>query len=124
MRKIALILPLITLFGACSTYTWTGQNSGVSEEAAAMGLKDVATLEREYQNERSWAELRQSMDRRTNALTNGFASIWSTIDRHMFNASAGDPSIDYPTDHNYFTGTISGVSDGVSENVLGWLPIR
>ena len=124
MRKLALILPLTLVLGACQNFTWQGQNAGLSQEDAAMGLKDVATLEREYQNERSWSELRRSIDRRTNALTSGFASVWTTFDRHLFNASPGDPSIDYPTDQNYFTGTLWSAGAGLSQNVLPWLPVR
>ena len=124
MRTLARILPLTLLLGACSSFTWQGQNAALSKEAAALGLKDVATLEREYQNERSWSELRRSVDRRTNALTAGFASIWSTMDRHMFGATPGDPSIDYPTDDNYFTGTLWGACSGLSTNLLPWLPVR
>ncbi|MCC6781694.1 MAG: hypothetical protein IT457_02540 [Planctomycetes bacterium] len=124
MRKIAIILPLSLVLGACSSFTWQGQNANLSPEAAEMGLKDVATLEREYQNERSWGELRRAVDRRTNALNNGLGNVWTTIDRHLFNASAGDPSIDHPTDQNYFSATLWQTGSGLSENVMPWLPVR
>ena len=43
MRKLA-ILPLAFALGACSSFSWSGQNSNLSDEDRSLGLKDVATL--------------------------------------------------------------------------------
>ena len=122
MRKFAFILPLALVLGACSNFTWQGQNANLSKEAAEMGLKDVATLEREYQEQRSWGEMRRAIDRRTNALSYGFTNMWNVLDRHVFNASPGNPAIDHPTDENYFSATLGGATDGVSRTVMPWVP--
>ena len=123
MRKLA-ILPLAFALGACSSFSWSGQNSNLSDEDRSLGLKDVATLSREYSNSRDWQNYRRRVDGRTNALGRDLSSVFSTFDRHLFNYSDTDPYVNFETDENYFTTTVWEVGSGIGRNTLPWLPVR
>ena len=106
MRKLAVLLPLALLSFSCSSFTWQGQSAGVTEEQKERGLKDIATLTREYETENYWAGMRAKRDMLVNAWGRDFAAITTTIDRHLFNASPTDPSIAFPTESNYLDHTV------------------
>jgi len=100
MRKLFLVLPLFVLTMSCQNFTWQGQGSGLSQDEDARGLKDIHELVREYETNRYWSKVRQRRDGRVNAFARGLASMQDTIDRHLFNYSPLDPSVNYPTDNS------------------------
>ena len=121
--KSGLGLSLVLALGACSSFSWQGRNANLSEQEAALGLKDVATLQAEFNKERRWNNLSRTIDGRTNALARDLDNIWSSIDRHLFNYSRTDPYVNHETDQNYFSAALSGVGTGVYTNVVPWMPV-
>ncbi|MBK8977919.1 MAG: hypothetical protein IPM29_18590 [Planctomycetes bacterium] len=119
MRKLALILPVLAgalALGAC-------QSSEASKSSASeLTVADVARMESDYAHERSWSKLRHTIDGRTNAFDRDLGSVWSTINRHFFNYSADDPYVNFETDETYLTVFWSQTFDGVSQNVVPWIP--
>ena len=100
MRKLALVLPLALLTFSCSTFTWTGQGAGLTEDQADRGARDAGQLAREYDTESYWADVRARRDGRVNAWAAGFTNIQNTLDRHFFNYSPTDPYLNHPTSSN------------------------
>lgn len=98
MRKLALLVPLILATTACQGFTWRGQGSGLTDEQAALGVKDIDALAREYDTRTYWAGLRRQMDGRSNAFRRDLANVQSAFGRHFLNYSADDPYVNYPTD--------------------------
>lgn len=99
-------LPAVALFASlalltsCSTFSWKGQGSEVAPTDAARGIKDVPTLNKEYETEKFFAAVRRRMDGRSNAFGRDLDSITATIDRHLFNYSADDPYVNFPTEYD------------------------
>ncbi|MDP6929934.1 MAG: hypothetical protein QF412_09565 [Planctomycetota bacterium] len=98
MRKLLAIVPLAFLLASCGSFTWKGQGGGVSDEQAARGIRDVEYLTRAYDTETYFRSLRRRKDGRANAFGRDLSAIQSTIDRHIFNYSPGDPSVNYESD--------------------------
>ena len=96
MRKLALVLALMP-FAACSTFTWEGQGTGVTQEQQARGIKDVGTLASEYQKRSFYNSVRRRSDGRNNAFGRDLMKITDFIDRHLWNYDANDPYINYPS---------------------------
>jgi hypothetical protein len=105
MRKSLIALPLVLLMASCSTFTWKGQRSGVTDDQAARGIKDVAELTRQYETEKFWSSVRARRDGRVNALSRDFNRIQNTIDRHLFNYSPTDPFVNHRTNEDVWTTT-------------------
>lgn len=82
----------VLLLGAACNFTWTGRSGHIDEVAAARGVKDVETLERDYETQRFWSRRRQNMDRRVDALWWGIESTIDSLDRHLFNVGAPGPA--------------------------------
>ncbi len=123
MRILALTISLALLAG-CKSFTWEGQNPGISEAQAARGMKDPKTLAAEHSRQLFWAEVRRNMDGRTNALDRDFKNIGTTIDRHFFNYSPDDPYVNFPTDENYWSTTLNRAGSFFGTNVMPWVPAR
>ena len=96
MRKILVALPLAFLMASCSTMTWSGQ--GPSRSDSERGAIDVDELTRRYETAKFWRSVRARRDGRVNAFGRDLAAIQNTLDRHFFNYSVTDPSVNYPTD--------------------------
>jgi hypothetical protein len=124
MRKLATVLPLTLLLGACSTFTWQGRNAGLTEGQRERGVKSIDTLVQEYESENYWRGMRRTIDGRTNALSRDLGNISATIDRHFFNYSSTDPYVNFETNQTYFTGALHQGGSFVGVNTLPWLPVR
>lgn len=94
MRRLAktALLGALLLGVSCQDFSWTGRSGQVDEEAAARGVKDVESLEREYETQRFWANQRRNMDGRWRALGNGLERVGDTFDRHFFNYPRPKPA--------------------------------
>lgn len=100
MSKLhALAIVSLALLSSCA-FSWKGQSSEVSAQDASRGLKDVPTLTKQYETQKLFAGLRRRMDGRSNAFARDMDSIVSTLDRHMFNYSADDPYVNFPTEYS------------------------
>jgi hypothetical protein len=97
MRKLALVLTLLPL-AACSTFGWDGQGAGVSKDQKNRGIKDVAALSSEYNQQHFYRQVRRRSDGRNNAFGRDLMSIQDFMDRHLWNYNANDPYINYPSD--------------------------
>jgi hypothetical protein len=121
MRKLASILSLTAILGtACTWEPW----HDVPPEQAELGIKSVSTLQAEYESARSWSEVRGRMDGLTNALQRDLGNVFTTIDRHVFNYSPSDPSVNFPTTENFLSVTLFEVGTGFGGWVLPWIPAR
>lgn len=89
----------LALLASCGSFTWRGQSGDLSGTDASRGLKDVATLTKDYETARFFTGLRRRMDGRSNAFNRDLESLTSTIDRHFFNYSADDPYVNFPTEY-------------------------
>ncbi len=107
MRKLVVLLALAIASSSCSSFTWRGLGSDLSEEDRERGIKDIGALTREYESETYWRGVRARRDMLVNAWGRDFRAISTLIDRHVFNASATDPSINHPTDSNYLRHTLA-----------------
>ncbi|MBL8753627.1 MAG: hypothetical protein JNK15_10020 [Planctomycetes bacterium] len=97
MRKLAIVLTLLPL-AACSTFGWEGQGGGVTAEQRARGIKDVAALSSEYNQQNFYRQVRRRSDGRNNAFGRDLMSIQDFMDRHLWNYNANDPYVNYPSD--------------------------
>lgn len=122
MRKIALALALLPMLGACQSFGWSGAGAGVTPEQAELGIMDVAALADAQDTESFFASVRRRRDGRSNAFGRDLGKITDFIDRHLFNYSADDPYVNYPSnttmiDHvgrfgvNTFAGRIPVIDD-------------
>ncbi len=66
---------------------------------SSRGLKDLATLNQEYENEKFFSGVRRRMDGRSNAIGRDLDNITALIDRHFFNYSVDDPYVNFPTQY-------------------------
>lgn len=99
MRKLALLVPLILAATSCQTpMTWEGSGSGLTEQQRALGIKDVAALNRDYETRAYFRNLRRRMDGTSNAFARDLNSIQSSFGRHFLNYSEDDPYVNHPTD--------------------------
>ncbi len=92
------IVPL-ALLTSCA-FSWKGQSSEVSAQDASRGLKDVPTLSKQYETQKFFSGLRRRMDGRSNAFARDMDNIIATADRHLFNYSADDPYVNFPTEYS------------------------
>jgi len=90
--KTALV-GLLLVGASCQGFTWTGRTGQVDAEATARGVKDVRSLERDYDTQRFWSKQRQNMNGRIDAFWNGLDRIVESVDRHGFNYSR--PGLSY-----------------------------
>lgn len=97
MRTPVLVLSLLALC-SCSSFTWKGQKSGLSEDEKRRGLEDFTALTRQYETETYFRRLRARADGRANAFGRDLSSIQETVDRHFFNYSPDDPYVNHPTE--------------------------
>jgi hypothetical protein len=97
MRKLALVLTLLPL-AACSTFGWDGQGAGLSKDQKDRGIKDVAALSSEYNQQHFYRQVRRRSDGRNNAFGRDLMAIQDFMDRHLWNYNANDPYINYPSD--------------------------
>ncbi len=97
MRKLALVLTLLPL-AACSTFGWDGQGAGLSNDQKDRGIKDVAALSSEYNQQHFYRQVRRRSDGRNNAFGRDLMAIQDFMDRHLWNYNANDPYINYPSD--------------------------
>ena len=95
LRRFAKVAVVAVLFlgTSCSSFTWTGRSGGVDAEAAARGVKDVATLRRDYETQRYWARQRRYMAGRAAAFHEGIDRMAETFDRSFLNYSRTDPTL-------------------------------
>ena len=101
MRKLALALLLYPL-AACSTFGWEGQGTRLTEEEKKRGLKEVATLNNDYDTQAFFSGLRRRSDGRNNAFGRDLMSISDFFDRHFWNYDVNDPSVNYPSNTTKF----------------------
>ncbi len=64
-------------------------------ESAARGVKDVQTLERDYNTQRYWAFWRHNLQGKWDSFYNGLHEIHRSFDRHLFNYDWDDPKARY-----------------------------
>ncbi len=122
MRTLALT-SLLALLASCS-FTWQGQNAGISAEEAAQGIKSPETLARAYENQKYWRAVRRNMDGLTNALSRDLTSIGQTFDRHFFSYSPTDPYVNHATEENYWSTLWSHAGSFASTFALPMFPTR
>ena len=98
MRKLAIVLTLLPLLGACKNFGWGGSNSSnLTEEQKRHGLKDVATLSSEHEQQVYFQSVRQRIDGRSNALGRDLGDIINFWDKYFWNYDRNDPYVNYPT---------------------------
>ena len=104
--RFLVVLPALLM---TSCFTWRGQSAGVTPEEAVRGIKDVATLSRQYENQHYFQSLAGLRDGRVNAWRRDLSSIVATIDRHLFNYSPNDPQVNYETNDSLLEATLKPV---------------
>ncbi len=82
LAKGALCVALL-LTASCE-FSWDGRGI-ISEEQQELGVRDVDALERDYDTQRYWASVRERMDGRATAISDGMENIVRTFDRHFLN---------------------------------------
>jgi len=101
MRTFALALLLLPL-AACSSFTWSGHGTGLTDEQKQNGLKDVTALSNKYETEAFFRDVRRRSDGRNNAFGRDLMAIQDFIDRHFWNYDPNDPSVNYPSSTTKF----------------------
>lgn len=97
MRKLALALTLLPL-AACSSFTWHGHGTQLSDEQRRLGIKDADALASHYESATFFSDVRRRSDGRNNAFGRDLMKIQDFIDRHFWNYDVNDPYINYPSD--------------------------
>ena len=96
MRTLALSLLLLPL-AACSSFTWQGHGTDLTQEQKELGVKDIAQLSSAYEAESFYRALRRRNDGRSNAFGLNLMKMQDFIDRHFWNYDVNDPYINYPS---------------------------
>lgn len=91
VSKFAL-MGLLLVGLSCNTFSWKGSGGGVDLEAAALGVKDVAALEREYDTQRYWSFWRRDLGGHWDAVLSGLHNFHESFDRHFLNYDWDTPS--------------------------------
>ncbi len=92
--KLAL-MGLLFVCASCETFSWAGSGSKVDPEAAARGVKDVATLKRDYDSQRYWAFWRKNWDGTWETIGRDLHDFHRSFDRHALNYDWDDPTLGY-----------------------------
>ena len=98
MRKLAIVLTLLPLLGACKNFGWGGPNtSTLTEEQKKHGIVDVATLANAHESQVFFTGVRQRSDGRNNAFGRDLDNIVNFWDRYFWNYDKDDPYVNYPS---------------------------
>lgn len=119
MRQLALLLPAAFLMASCSSFVWEGRGKGVTEQQMRDGIPDITKMSDDYNDRAYWRSVRRRKDGRTNAFGRDLDKITDFIDRHLFNYSKHDPSVNFPTDSTMLDHSFQFMVDSVA----GRLPI-
>ena len=98
MRKLAIVLTLLPLLGACKNFGWSSQSSNLTDEQKKRGIKDVSTLSTAHESELFFSDVRRRSDGRNNAFGRDLMNIVDFWDRYFWNYSKDDPYVNYPSD--------------------------
>ena len=97
MRKLAIVLTLLPLLGACKNFSWGGTNDNLTEEQKRHGIVPVSTLANQHESQVFFASVRQRIDGRSNALGRDLGDIVDFWDKYFWNYDRNDPYVNYPT---------------------------